>query len=136
MQLKQCLTALAAASSLMVAIALSGCEPQVSEGQPQVVDGLRFEYGAVPGETVIAHPSDHTERAMHQGVSSGPHTYHFVRAAFDAKTGARIKDAGVSLTLSEPRHPGHVVMPWTRCRRAAPSLTAATCRCRRRRNIG
>ena len=111
MRLKQCLTALAAASGLMAAIGLSGCEPRASEGQSQVVDGLRFEYGAASGETVLAHPPDHSERSMHDGVPTAAHTYHFVLAVFDAKTGARINDANVSLELSGPGHPGYVVMP-------------------------
>ena len=101
-----------AASGLMVAIALYGCDRPASEGQSQVVDGLRFDYGVVRSETVLAHPSDHPERIMHQGVPTAPDTYHFVLAVFDAKTGVRIKDADVSLELSGPGHgPGRVVMP-------------------------
>ena len=94
----------AAALSLTVALALSGCERPASEDQSQVVDGLRFDYGVVQSETVRAHPSDHPERTMHQGPSASPDSYHVVLALFDAKSGARIKDADVSLELSGPGH--------------------------------
>jgi hypothetical protein len=101
----------AATSGLLVVIALYGCEQPESEGQSQVVDGLRFEYGVVRSDTVLTHPSDHPEGIMHQGVPTAPDSYHFVLAVFDAKTGSRIKDADASLELSGPGHPGHVIMP-------------------------
>lgn len=112
MKLARFVRQVAAVSSLVVAIVLAGCGRAPSEAQSQVVDGLRFDYGVVPAETVSEHPSDHPERAMHEGVPTAPDTYHVVLAVFDAKTGERIKDADVSLELSGPGHgPGRVVMP-------------------------
>jgi hypothetical protein len=100
-------------SCAAIALALSGCGRAPSEAPSQVVDGLRFDYGVVPRETVNEHPSDHPERTMHQGgAPSGSDSYHVVLAIFDAKTGARIKDADVTLELSGPGHGvGRVTMP-------------------------
>jgi hypothetical protein len=112
MQLNSHLRRAGAASSLLIAMALLGCGRAPSAGQSQVVDGLRFDYGVVQSETVAEHPSDHLERAMHQGPPAAPDSYHVVLALFDAKTGARIQDAEVSLELSGPGHGvGRVVMP-------------------------
>lgn len=112
MQLNRHFRPMVTASSLLVALALLGCGRAPSAAQSQVVDGLRFDYGVVPGGTVSEHPSDHPERAMHQGVPAAPGAYHVVLAIFDAKTGARIKDADVTLELSGPGHGvGRVVMP-------------------------
>jgi hypothetical protein len=112
MKLARLLRQAAAVSSVIVAVALSGCERPPSEARSQVVNGLRFDYGVVQGGTVREHPSDHPERAMHQGVPVAPDSYHVVLALFDAKTGARIEDADVSLEFSGPGHGvGRVVMP-------------------------
>ena len=101
-----------AASSLIIALALSACERAASEDRSQVVDGLRFDYGVTQSDTVRAHPSDHPEGAMHQGPPAAPDSYHVVLALFDVKSGARIKDADVTLELSGPGHGvGRVTMP-------------------------
>lgn len=101
-----------AAAISIAAIALSSCERPASEASSQVVDGLRFDYGVVQGEVVNEHPSDHPERTMHQGPPAAPDSYHIVLALFDAKSGARIKDADVTLELSGPGHGvGRVTMP-------------------------
>ena len=102
----------AAATGLILAIALCGCEQPASEGRSQVVDGLRLEYGVVRSETVLVHPLEHLERIMHHGVPTAPFTYHIVLAIFDATNGARIQDAGVSLEVFGPGYrPGRKVMP-------------------------
>lgn len=99
-------------SCAAIALALAGCGRGPSDAPSQVVDGLRFDYGVVPGATVSEHPSDHPERTMHQGAPAGADSYHVVLALFDAKTGARIKDADVTLELSGPGHGvGRVTMP-------------------------
>jgi hypothetical protein len=41
---------------------------------------------------------------MHGGVPRGRGDYHLVVAVFDAGTGARVEDAEVSVTVSEPDH--------------------------------
>ena len=116
MQNTRYLGAAAVALSLMIAITLSGCGRAPSEAQSQVVDGLKFDYGVVPAETVREHPSDHPEHAMHKSVPTAPDTYHIVLAVFDAKTGGRIKDADVSLELSGPGHGSRAwSCRWNRC---------------------
>ena len=99
-----------AGPGLIAALALFGCQPATSEAQTQVVQGVQFAYGVVRNEAVLAHPADHPERSMHDGVSTGPDTYHVVLALRDAKTGTRIEDADVTLLLAGPGHPGRVVM--------------------------
>lgn len=102
----------AATASLMILITLSGCGRAPSQTQSQVVAGLRFDYGVVPSAAVNEHPSDHPERTMHQGPPVAPDSYHVVLALFDAKSGARIKDADVTLELSGPGHGvGRVTIP-------------------------
>ncbi len=96
----------------MIVVALSGCGRAPSQAQSQVVAGLKFDYGVVPGASVNEHPSDHPERTMHQGPPAAPYSFHVVLALFDAKSGARIKDADVSLELSGPGHGvGRVIIP-------------------------
>jgi hypothetical protein len=99
-----------AGPGLIAAFALFGCQPATSEAQTQVVQGVQFAYGVVKSETVLAHPAEHPERTMHEGVPAGPDTYHVVLALRDAKAGTRIQDADVTLALSGPGHPGRVVM--------------------------
>jgi hypothetical protein len=91
---------LLAASAL--AVALAGCSPRGAEGPSQFVDGLEFDYGVVPSETVRQHPSDHPEAGMHGGAP--PISYHVTLAISDAKSHARIDDARVTLKLTEPKH--------------------------------
>lgn len=105
-----CLRAAMAGPTLVAALALGGCQPVTSEAQTQVVQGVEFAYGVVKSDAVLAHPADHSERIMHDGVPSGPDTYHVVLALRDAKAGRRLKDADVTLTLAGPGHPGRVVI--------------------------
>jgi hypothetical protein len=112
MQIARHLSVAAAVTSLMIVVALSGCGRAPSQAQSQVVAGLRFDYGVVPGEAVNEHASDHPERTMHQGPPAAPDSYHVVLALFDARSGARIKDADVTLELSGPGHGvGRVTIP-------------------------
>jgi hypothetical protein len=120
MKLARYLRQAAAIASVIGVAALSGCGRSPSEGQSQVVDGLRFDYGVVREESVREHPSNHPERAMHQGPPVAQHSYHVVLALFDAKTGARVEDADVSLELSGPGHGvGRVIIPLEPMRDAA-----------------
>ena len=91
---------LVAVSTLVVVLA--GCSPRGVEGSSQVVEGLEFDYGVVPSETVRQHPSDHPEAGMHGGAP--PNSYHVTLAISDAKSHARIEDAGVTLKLTGPGH--------------------------------
>lgn len=97
-----------AGPGLVAAFALFGCQPATSEAQTQIVQGVQFAYGVVKNEVVLAHPADHPERTMHDGVPTGPNTYHVVLTLQDAKTATRIKDADVTLSLAGPGHPGRV----------------------------
>lgn len=102
--------AAATGAGLIAALALFGCQPATSEAQTQVVQGVQFAYGIVKSEAVLAHSADHPERTMHDGVPTGPDTYHVVLALQDARAGTRISDADVTLALAGPGHPGRVVM--------------------------
>lgn len=107
------LRAEAAAFGLIVALALSGCQPPLSDSQTQVVEGVQFDYGVVKSDVVLGHPPNHPERAMHEGVPTGFDIYHVVLALRDAKAGTRIRDTDVSLAVSGPGHPGHVLVALT-----------------------
>lgn len=99
-----------AAAGLVAAFALFGCQPAPTQAQTQVVQGLEFTYGVIESKAVLAHPVDHPERTMHDGVQNGPDTFHIVLALRDAKVGTRIKDAEVTLALAGPGHPGRMVI--------------------------
>jgi hypothetical protein len=91
-------------------VALAGCAPHASESRSQVVDGLTFDYGVDPSETVQQHPSGHPEVGMHRGPL--PNSYRVTLAVFDTQTHARIDDAQVTLKLKGPGHGvGVVSMP-------------------------
>jgi hypothetical protein len=91
-------------------VALAGCSPRGAEGPSQVVDGLEFDYGVIPSQTVQQHPSDHPEAGMHGGAPQD--SYHVTLAIFDAKSHTRIDDADVTLKLTGPGHGvGVVSMP-------------------------
>ena len=83
---------------------LWGCRGNV--GLPrhtQTVDGLKIELGVMPAELVTGHgttPAD--PNAMHGGTPPNSSSNHIVVALFDAKTGARVIDAQVLASVSEP----------------------------------
>jgi hypothetical protein len=85
-------------------VALAACAPRATEGSSQVADGLEFDYGIVPSQTVGQHPSDHPEAGMHGGAPQDRYSYHVTLAVFDAKTRTRIDDAEVTLKLAGPGH--------------------------------
>jgi hypothetical protein len=93
----------------IVGLALAACQPKPVEGQSQVVENLRLDYGVTDSSVTAAHPPDHVEAQMHGGAAWG--TDHITLSVFDTKTNTRIDDATVMLNLQGPGHPGHNTMP-------------------------
>ena len=69
--------------------------------QPIRLDGMDLFFGIIPAEIVRGHPSDHEERSMHGGVPRGK-MHHLVISVFDTKTSARITDATLTGSVTEP----------------------------------
>jgi hypothetical protein len=87
-------------------MALAACAPRAVEGQSQVVDGVRFEYGLVAGPAPGAPPASHPDPTMHGGAPEARHAYHVVLSVADAGSGQRVEAADVAMGLSGPGHPG------------------------------
>ncbi len=68
------------------------------------VSGFTIYAGIVPAAITKLHSQEHAEATMHGGAPSGPNSFHYVIAIFDAKTGARVQDAEISATVSLPGH--------------------------------
>ena len=85
--------------------ALAACTPRSVDGQTQVVDGLRLDYGLVALKTSEP-PSSHPDSKMHGGPPTQPNGYHVVLSVTEAATGRRVTDAEVSMGISGPGHPG------------------------------
>lgn len=95
----------------MAASLLGSCGPAPAQGQSQVVDGLRLDYGLVAGQQVASHPQAHPESRMHAGARGAEHSYHVVLAVFEARSGRRITDAEVGVSLGRPPVHGSVTLP-------------------------
>lgn len=89
---------------------VSACARPAAEGQSQVVEGVKFDYGLV-ADAAQAPPSSHPDLAMHGGPPSGPNAYHVTLSLTDAKTGRKLDPAEVSVGLSGPGHPGRGIVP-------------------------
>lgn len=70
--------------------------------QPIRLDGMELFFGIIPAEIVRGHPSVHEERSMHGGVPRGKGVHHLVISVFDSKTRARITDATLTGSVTEP----------------------------------
>jgi hypothetical protein len=70
----------------------------------KIADGLAIYLGVLPAALVRGHAAQHGEETMHGGIPKGRQDYHLVVAVFDAGSGARIGDAEVEATVSEPGH--------------------------------
>ena len=101
----------AAAAGLLAAAGLGACAPRPADGQSQVVDGLRFDYGLVASGTGGAPPAAHPDPSMHGGAPRRPGTYHLVLSVTEARSGrpADVRDAAAA--LSGPGHPGQAGLP-------------------------
>lgn len=69
--------------------------------QPIRLEGMELFFGVIPAEIVRGHPSDHEERSMHGGVPRGK-MHHLVISVFDSKTRARITNATLTGSVTEP----------------------------------
>jgi len=83
-------------SALLTSLASAAAESE----NYQIVDNLAVYLGVLPAAMVRNHPKEHPEAGMHGGVPAGTHEYHIVVAIFDAHSGARIENAGVTATVS------------------------------------
>ncbi|WP_440657712.1 iron transporter [Ensifer adhaerens] len=102
---RQCLLTLLAIA-FMTAFATSHASATTADENYRVVDDLAVYLGILPAAMVRGHPKEHPETSMHDGATSGAHQYHIVVAIFDARTGARIENAGVKATVSGLGHVG------------------------------
>ena len=86
----------------LIAASLAGTQANaVGDGLYQSVAGVEAFIGVVPAEITKGHaPTQPAKERMHGGVPSGGHQYHLIAAVFDAKTGARIEDAAVTVQVS------------------------------------
>lgn len=85
-----------AAGALASAVALTACG-QASTGPAQTVEGLKFDFAAVR--------SDWINTTGHPYRDASGHTYRLDLALTDAKTGARVPDAKVSVNILGLGHP-------------------------------
>ena len=86
---------------LFVSFGLGGGVFAAGSDQMKAAGGVTVYLGVVPAEIVKGLPATGTrEQPMHGGVPKGPHEYHVVAAVFDAASGARISDAGVTAQIS------------------------------------
>jgi hypothetical protein len=66
----------------------------------RTVDGLTVYLGVVPAAVTRSHPSGHTERTMHDGVSRpGVHDVHLLVAVFDSANGRRLRNVKVTARI-------------------------------------
>lgn len=76
----------------VIGAALAGCSPKAVEGQSQVIEGVKFDYGLV------------AEQAG--GAPAHPNSYHVVLSVADAQSGRKLEPVEVGMSLSGPGHPG------------------------------
>lgn len=102
---------LAAIAAAAAAASLAACSPGPVQGQSQVVDGLKFDYGLVAEPARGAPPASHSDPSMHGGAPPQPHSFHLVLSVADAETGQKVEASGVAVGLSGPGHPGTNLAP-------------------------
>lgn len=93
-------TMAAAATAIMLAVA-PGTAIAAERGYSQVVEGVAVYFGILPSELIRGHPRGHAESGMHGGKPPGE--FHLTVALFDAKSGARLTDAGVTAHITDGR---------------------------------
>lgn len=99
------------AAIAVTAATLAACSPRPVQGQSQVVDGLKFDYGLLAEPAAGAPPSSHPDSSMHGGPPSQAHGYHLVLSVADAASGRKVEAAEVAMRLSGPGHPGAARTP-------------------------
>ena len=83
-------------------IAAPGTAPAQTISDFALVDGATIYLAVLPAEMLRTYPAGSEESRMHGGVPDGKHVHHVQTALFDMLTNARISDARVSATVSEP----------------------------------
>jgi hypothetical protein len=84
---------------LTVAVAAACAGPAAADHQ-KVVDGLAINIGVTPAAQLLK--ADPYERAAHRGAPADA-THHVVVGVADARTGAPVGDARVTVELTDPR---------------------------------
>lgn len=93
---------------LFSGLGLASCAREQATGnssQPIQTKGMDVYYGVVPAQLLLDHPSGHEEQRMHKGVPVNKGTHHLVVAVFDSRTRARITDASITGSATEPGQP-------------------------------
>ena len=94
-------TTIALLAALCLASGQSGVAVAAETDQSKTAGGVTVYLGVVPAEIVKGLPATGTtERPMHGRIPKGPHEYHIVAAVFDAASGTRVYDAGVTAEVS------------------------------------
>lgn len=93
---------LTAAIVLPAAALLGAPSAALAEGNVRNVGGFAIYLGVLPAQMVLGHAREHPEQKMHRGVPAGRGQQHVVVAVFDSSSGARIDDAIVTATVTEP----------------------------------
>lgn len=70
--------------------------------QHKIVNGIDVFYGVVPAEVVQGHVKQHGAESMHGKTRLARGTHHLVVTLYDARTAARIDDATVAATVTQP----------------------------------
>lgn len=90
---------LTALPSLVLAAAPRRAAAVHPEGVFRQAGGLAVYLGVVPAAVLRGHPPEHAGQGMHGGAPPRRYVHHLLVALFDAKTGARITDAGVTAVV-------------------------------------
>lgn len=111
------------AAVLVCVMALAGCGNRQLPRDTQVVDGMAIYIGVVPAELVKGHPIEPGDsKAMHGGVTRNAGSHHLIVALFDAKSGARISDARIRVSVSD-RSNDHQPDTWLEPMRINDTIT-------------
>ncbi|MDN3563878.1 hypothetical protein ACFQY5_38315 [Paeniroseomonas aquatica] len=97
-------TLLAALPALVFAAAPRRAAALDPDGAFRQAGGLAIYLVVVPAAVVRGHPPEHTGRGAHGGVPEGRYVHHLLVALFDARTGTRVTDAGVTAVVHGLRH--------------------------------
>lgn len=95
---------LAALPALVVAAAPRRAAALDPDGAFRQAGGLAIYLVVVPAAVVRGHPPEHTGRGAHGGAPEGHYVHHLLVALFDARTGTRVTDAGVTAVVHGLRH--------------------------------
>lgn len=88
--------------ALFWALMATGNAAAAEEGaNHKTAGGLSIYLGVLPAAMIQgAHPPDHPEAEMHDGIPSGRHAYHITAALFDVETGERVEKAEIDASVA------------------------------------